>query len=40
MSAATYDGDGLRTSSTTTPTGGSAATQTYLWDTSGTSPTS
>ena len=38
MSAATYDGDSLRTSSTTTPTGGSASTQNYLWDTSGPTP--
>jgi RHS repeat-associated protein len=38
MSAATYDGNGLRTSSTTTPAGGSATTQSYLWDTSGSMP--
>ncbi|HEU5477535.1 MAG TPA: SwmB domain-containing protein [Gaiellaceae bacterium] len=38
MGAATYDGDGLRTTSTTTPAGGSGTTQTYLWDTSGSTP--
>jgi RHS repeat-associated protein len=38
MSAATYDGDDLRTASTTTPNGGSATTQHYLWDTSGPTP--
>ena len=38
MSAATYDGDNLRTSSTSTPTGGSASTQNYVWDTSGSAP--
>jgi RHS repeat-associated protein len=32
MTAATYDGDGLRASTTTTPTGGSAVTQDYLWN--------
>ena len=31
-SAATYDGDGLRTAATTTPTGGSASTQNFVWD--------
>lgn len=38
MTSATYDGDGLRISTTTTPTGGSASTQNYLWDTSGSTP--
>jgi RHS repeat-associated protein len=38
MSPATYDGDDLRTSNTTTPSGGSATTQSYLWDTSGPTP--
>jgi RHS repeat-associated protein len=38
MSAATYDGDGMRISSTVTPAGGSATTQTYLWDTSAAMP--
>ena len=38
MSAATYNGDGLRTSSITTPAGGSAITESYLWDTSGSLP--
>jgi trimeric autotransporter adhesin len=33
MTAATYDGNGMRASSTTTPTGGSAITQNYVWDT-------
>ena len=32
MSSATYDGDGLRTAATTTPTGGFASTQTFVWD--------
>ena len=32
MSAASYDGDGRRASSTTTPAGGSAATQGYVWN--------
>jgi RHS repeat-associated protein len=38
MSAATYNGDGVRTSSTTTPAGGSATTQSYIWDTSSAMP--
>jgi RHS repeat-associated protein/uncharacterized repeat protein (TIGR02059 family) len=38
MTAATYDGDALRTGSTTTPTGGSATTQSYLWNTSSSTP--
>jgi RHS repeat-associated protein len=32
MTAATYDGTGLRSSTTTTPSGGSAATQGYVWN--------
>jgi RHS repeat-associated protein len=34
MTSATYDGDGLRASSSATPTGGSAASQQYVWNTS------
>ncbi len=33
MTAATYDGDGLRTSATTTPVGGSSSTQSFVWNT-------
>ena len=33
MSAASYDGDGLRAFSTLTPSGGSAISQTYVWNT-------
>jgi RHS repeat-associated protein len=33
MTAASYDGNGLRASSTTTPSGGSATTQGYVWNT-------
>jgi trimeric autotransporter adhesin len=33
MTSAAYDGDGLRQSSASTPAGGSAATQGYVWDT-------
>ena len=33
MSAAGYDGNGLRQSATTTPAGGSATTQHFVWDT-------
>jgi RHS repeat-associated protein len=33
MTAASYDGNGLRASSTTTPSSGSPATQGYVWDT-------
>ena len=33
MSAASYDGDGLRANATSTPTGGGATTQTFVWDT-------
>jgi RHS repeat-associated protein len=32
MSAASYDGGGLRVSATTTPSGGSATTQGFVWD--------
>jgi RHS repeat-associated protein len=32
MTAATYDGNGVRASTTTTPAGGSATTQNYVWD--------
>ena len=31
-SSATYDGDGLRTAATTTPTGGGATTQSFVWN--------
>jgi RHS repeat-associated protein len=34
MSAAAYDGTGLRTAATMTPSGGSASTQGYVWDVS------
>jgi RHS repeat-associated protein len=34
MSTASYNGDGLRESVTTTPTGGTAATETFTWDVS------
>jgi RHS repeat-associated protein len=33
MTAATYDGDGLRTLATTTPVGGSSSTQDFVWNT-------
>lgn len=33
MSAASYDGNGLRVSTTITPTGGSATNSSYTWDT-------
>jgi RHS repeat-associated protein len=33
MSSATYDGDGLRTSETSTPSGGSQITQNFVWNT-------
>jgi RHS repeat-associated protein len=33
MTAATYDGDGLRASATTTPVGGSSSTQSFVWNT-------
>jgi RHS repeat-associated protein len=32
-SSATYDGDGLRTSATSTPTGGGETTQSFVWNT-------
>jgi RHS repeat-associated protein len=35
MTAATYDGNGARDSSTSTPTGGTASTQGYVWNTTG-----
>ena len=37
-SSATYDGDGLRTSVTTTPSGGDSSTNAMSWDTSGSVP--
>jgi RHS repeat-associated protein len=33
MTAASYDGNGMRASTTTTPTGGPAVTQGYVWNT-------
>jgi RHS repeat-associated protein len=33
MTAATYDGDGLRTAATATPTGGGSTTQDFVWNT-------
>jgi len=38
MTAATYDGDGLRQSATTTPTGGTSTTEHFTWDPSGSLP--
>jgi RHS repeat-associated protein len=38
MTAASYDGDGVRASATTTPTGGSSSTQHFVWDENGTVP--
>jgi RHS repeat-associated protein len=38
MSAATYDGSGMRTSTTITPSGGSAITLGYVWNTVATLP--
>ena len=38
MTAATYDGDGLRTSAASTPTGGSSSTQNFVWDTTSSVP--
>jgi RHS repeat-associated protein len=32
MTSATYDGDGLRTSAATTPTGGGSTTENFVWD--------
>jgi len=39
MTTAGYDGNGVRTSSTITPAGGSAITQDYVWNTAPQSPT-
>ena len=39
MTTATYDGDGLRTSAASTPTGGSSSTQSFIWDTTSSVPT-
>jgi RHS repeat-associated protein len=38
MTAADYNGNGLRTSTTITPAGGSAVTQNYVWNTTGPTP--
>jgi len=38
MTTASYDGDGLRQSETSTPTGGSATTQNFTWDPSSSIP--
>ena len=38
MSAASYDGDGLRAATTTTPTGGTATSEDFTWDTTSTVP--
>lgn len=38
MTAATYDGDGLRQSATSTPTGGSSTTENFTWNPSGSLP--
>jgi RHS repeat-associated protein len=38
MTAASYDGDGVRASATTTPTGGSSSTQHFVWDENGATP--
>ena len=38
MTATTYDGDGLRTSAATTPTGGGSSTQNFVWDTTSSVP--
>jgi len=38
MTAATYDGNGVRATATATPTGGSSATQHFVWDSSGSNP--
>jgi RHS repeat-associated protein len=38
LTAATYDGNGLRASSTGNPVGGSATSQQYVWDTIGQTP--
>jgi RHS repeat-associated protein len=38
MTAAIYDGDGLRTSATSTPSGGGSTTEHFVWDTTGSVP--
>jgi RHS repeat-associated protein len=38
MNSASYDGDGLRQTSTSTPAGGTETSQNYVWDTEGTLP--
>jgi RHS repeat-associated protein len=38
MTAASYDGDGLRQSATSTPSGGASTTQHFTWDVSGSLP--
>jgi RHS repeat-associated protein len=38
MSSATYDGDGLRASETSTPTGGSPSVQSFVWDAESSTP--
>jgi RHS repeat-associated protein len=38
MTAATYDGDGLRTSATSTPSGGGSSTEHFVWDTTSSVP--
>ncbi|MCU1489438.1 MAG: type secretion protein Rhs, partial [Acidimicrobiaceae bacterium] len=38
MTASSYNGDGLRTSATATPSGGSSATQAFVWNTLGSVP--
>jgi RHS repeat-associated protein len=38
MTAATYDGDGVRASATSTPSGGSSSTQHFVWDENGSVP--
>lgn len=38
MTTASYDGDGLRQSSASTPAGGSSVSKNYVWDTQGTLP--
>jgi RHS repeat-associated protein len=38
MTAATYDGSGLRTSAASTPTGGGSSTQNFVWDTTSSVP--
>jgi RHS repeat-associated protein len=38
MTAATYDGDGLRSSATSTPSGGGSSTEHFVWDTTSSVP--